>query len=290
MLAFIYRETLGGFGPPIFRRRRALALALVALGVAESAAAESPLGALGEVARIFDYPVKKMVAKDLTENFRIRYGDDLVSAYEYSSCDNTFAPITVTVARQGVLFTPELKVSLKGTLQADAAGGGNGPRKLRSVALGGGGEGFAGINGFGSSEERWHLVLTLPQRHLDLHISAAAAPTAAGLDIAPGTTRYYELACAGGDRWWTALAEVGRQGVGALLRESPVVAPRVDPPAQTMGNFGGNEMLFLGESTLASFQALRIALEGGPSRWLLMGTFGWLIIGVLAARIGLYSK
>lgn len=130
--------------------------------------AGSPPIAVEQIALLLNYPAERISVNDSTE-LRNRVAlrksrNTVLSSHVYTSSDNTFAPLTITIGKKGTILTADLRdyadkgLALEGTT-------------ISKFSLPNAGSGYFGLGmvGPGGSDEQ--LTMTLPDHDRDIQIT-----------------------------------------------------------------------------------------------------------------------
>lgn len=235
-----------------------------------------------EVARIFDYPRSKLIESDITDSIRVKYGDKVLSAYEYTSSDNTFARLTIVVTLPGVLLNEGRLARIAEALKGDDSLHSR-KEDIRRIKLGTEMEGFVGLSGFGPGGEIWRAVAAVPQKGIEVQISVTV-PYDPPLEERPESASYHKLVREGGDHWLDRLSRVLQFGVKHVLSkkdsllsssEGAIQDVATDDPAKEHGNRGAFAQA---HSTAPAGQSLPLSRSSG--NWLI---FAGIVIAALFA-------
>ena len=142
-----------------------------------------------QIAEAFRFPAAALRVQDTTEKLQAKYGNQIVSAAEIRDTNNTFAPVTVIVAAEGLLLTPKLTEQANKALERSA----NAPQPagIRRLQLPDGTTGFIGLGGAGPGGEEILTVVNIPASKVDLQIKVSI-PRETPLEVTDQTREYRE--------------------------------------------------------------------------------------------------
>ncbi|MEI9896931.1 MAG: hypothetical protein WDN28_24500 [Chthoniobacter sp.] len=114
------------------------------------------------LAAALDYPKERMEIQDQTANMVRKMGDEIFLFYRVKSVDNTLAPLSLAVVKQGMVFTPDLQAHCQEVIKNFEKEGR--PSPIRRLDLGNGVFGYTGLGVVGPGGEEEMLVVTDPNK------------------------------------------------------------------------------------------------------------------------------
>jgi hypothetical protein len=176
-------------------------IVVVGLSMGRSAFGGEPPLSIAEIAEIFGYPADKLKVTDQTEEVNRRSlakgRPQVTSVHRFFGADNTFAPLTICLAGEGLLLTDELRRYVEKTInESRAAGTKTFLTRLKFGDIGTGVNGL-GMGGPGGSGE-W-AIISMPKQKTDVVISILI-PGDPQLSVLPGAEEYFELVTGAGVR------------------------------------------------------------------------------------------
>ncbi len=91
-----------------------------------------------------------------------KMGDEIFLFYRVKSVDNTLAPLSLAVVKQGMVFTPDLQAHCQEVIKNFEKEGR--PSPIRRLDLGNGVFGYTGLGVVGPGGEEEMLVVTDPNK------------------------------------------------------------------------------------------------------------------------------
>ncbi|MGD9748781.1 MAG: hypothetical protein AB7V57_20740 [Verrucomicrobiales bacterium] len=164
-------------------------LALVGLLVASQSHAQDVSALASKVADALGYPASKLTATDESARYAEKTKSQAIAVFNIQSSDQTFAPVSIAVGRQGALLKPEIEADCQAKIK-------EGSTTIKRFEIKGGIHGYSGLGiaGPGGSEER--LLAVWPERGVDLQIKITTPRE--GVEFADSTKAYHELVMNGG--------------------------------------------------------------------------------------------
>jgi LPXTG-motif cell wall-anchored protein len=141
------------------------------------------------VAKNLQYPVNKLTANDLTSEARAEGGQHILWVVSLKSSDNSFARTSILMAKAEAILTPELVEWCEKQIL-------NGSGSINRVRFKAGAVGYAGLGTAGAGGSAETVVVTWPDRRVDIQLSLSVPRE--GLDFDHSTAQYYDVIASGG--------------------------------------------------------------------------------------------
>lgn len=142
----------------------------------------------GELGEILGYPGERLTVEDLTDKGKEKHGDGIIAVHKYSASDQTFAPITIVLARSGMLLTPELEKEIEAEIQTQEPS--QVPvAQLQSIVIDDNTSGYTGLVVVGPGGSQQRTIFTLRKQSVDVQITIAI-PGEDLLDLLEGAESY----------------------------------------------------------------------------------------------------
>ena len=203
----------------------ALIVAIGCLWMESSAFGGEPPLSVAEIAEIFGYPADKLKVRDETEEINRRASAkgrrQIMSSHRFSGVDNTFAPITLYVARDGLLLTDEVKGYADKMISKSEEGGTK--TDLRRLKFGDIGTGISGLGMAGPGGSGETAMMTMPKQKTDVGISMMI-PGDPPLSVLPEAGAYFELVTGAGvrERLVVCLNRIASKAAGRPIEAAEV--------------------------------------------------------------------
>jgi|GEM_PF-7126201 len=140
-----------------------------------------------ELGAVIGYPPQRLSVEDATESRNqtaLRKKRNLaISSHLYSTDDNTFAPLSITIGEEATLLTQEMRDYAEKALITPGSG-------ISRISLPDLGEGYSGLGMFGPGASMKQIIVTLPKSKRDVQITITI-PGETVLEVVPGFEGYY---------------------------------------------------------------------------------------------------
>lgn len=173
-------------------------LALTALLIAPQSPAQDANALASKIAEAMSYPVAKLTIADESAKYAEKTKGQAIAVLNIKSGDETFAPVSIAVGRQGSLLKPEVEADCQAKIK-------EGSTAVKRFEIKGGIHGYSGLGivGPGGSEER--MLAVWPERGVDLQIKITTHRE--GIEFDDSTKAYHELVMNGGPQLATKLVK-----------------------------------------------------------------------------------
>jgi len=199
---------------------------LMAFGICFAVNAKAQIVNPAEFARAFNYPLEKLRVRDVTEATQ-KQSADVIAAVVLDSTDNSFAPTTVVVGKQGLLLSDRLRARLTQAFEEQSK---QGTSSITKLQLPNGADGFIGTGAFGPGGQEEMAVANIPTHGVDVQIKVSV-PHETPLDVTEATQAYHD-ALTNTDGFLAAAMEASvRAVVGRVLQSGPPLKAQA-PPAK----------------------------------------------------------
>lgn len=198
-----------------------------------AAAADAP-ASTETIAKAFRFPPDQLIVTDLTENLQSRRGGERVlSAYRYTSTNNSFAPVSVVIAEQGSLLTDDLQKKI-----ADYKTKTDQERykRLAEINVEDKAFGFCGLGALGPGGASEQVLLNIPSLKLDVQITKTI-PSESPIIQTLANKQYHELVIYGDGKMLTELiVECAKGIVREVIEEREASKMRSNGKTATTGS------------------------------------------------------